>query len=317
MRCSSTAAQSVCPAAGQARSPTTLNEPPRTESGEQSMEKYSSTFLSRRRRLRRVLQMMIENARQGADGKIASQLTLDELAEQACWSKEHLVRTWTAIYGEPPVATARRIQLDRAASRLIEGNSISKIAEGCGFSSVQAFCRAFRRQFGMSPNELVKSGWAPRSPWATQIVRIREPIVCLGAAYQGSFGSAEEIFDETLDTLAKNGSDPTEWFVFGGWREPPIRSLTDETQVDLHTAVVASKLSAPIRGLSSFVVPAGRYFRFNRAKLYSEEQVEDWLADQGWKRIEGPALQEFGTDPVTTIPSRRRQGLLLPVARKK
>ncbi|MGO4843757.1 hypothetical protein AB4144_66915, partial [Rhizobiaceae sp. 2RAB30] len=62
--------------------------------------------------------MMLHNARQERFGEI-SPLSLTELADEACWSKEHLVRAWKKVFRETPVATARRIRLDLAAELLL------------------------------------------------------------------------------------------------------------------------------------------------------------------------------------------------------
>jgi AraC family transcriptional regulator len=276
-----------------------------------------TTFLSQRRRLRRVMSLMLSQAQRACSGEIVSPLSLAELAEEACWSREHFVRTWTKIFQEPPVATARRIRLDLAADLLAGGASISRIAECAGFSSVQAFGHAFRRQFGVSAREFVRARQSTRDDVPrVRVVTIREPINCVGVPYTGPEGpDLEAIFDGTLNTLLKWGSKYKEWRVLGLWTVPPQREMSTDNQVELCSAVVEHNLRTSVRGLSRFSIPPGDYVRLDRARLRSQRQLDEWLLDKGWKRKDGPSIQDFMTDPVKTIPSNRRHGLLLPVVR--
>jgi AraC family transcriptional regulator len=276
-----------------------------------------TTFLSQRRRLRRVLTTMSIHAQQACSGEIVPPLTLAELAEEACWSKEHFVRVWTRIFGEPPVATAWRIRLDASVNVLVGGATVSHAAECAGFSSVQAFCRAFRRQFGMPAREYVQSRrLLQHDDIRLRIVTIREPISCIGIPYTGTRAGIDDTFDVTLNTVAKSGGRwRRECPMFAIWPEPPKAASSTEQRIAFSTAVAEHNLPAPIRNLSKSIIPAGHYVRLDHYRLQSEQEVDEWLFARGWMRRDGPSVQEFITDPVRTIPSRRREGLLIPVVR--
>jgi len=79
-------------------------------------------------------------------------LSLTALAAHAGVSAFHLHRLFSAAAGETPKRFTLRLRLDRAALLLLgRRDSVLNVALSCGFQSHEAFCRAFRRRFGMSP----------------------------------------------------------------------------------------------------------------------------------------------------------------------
>jgi AraC family transcriptional regulator len=86
-------------------------------------------------------------------------LSLDEIAEVALFSKFHFHRIFKSVVGETVAGFTRRLRLERAAARLIANpmQDITEIAYGCGFSSSQNFAKAFRQHFALSPTEFRKS----------------------------------------------------------------------------------------------------------------------------------------------------------------
>src|SRR3954471_5963682 len=81
-------------------------------------------------------------------------LSIDAAASQAYLSRSHFDRVIRAVAGEPPVAFRRRILLERAAYQLATtGTGILDIALDAGYSSHEAFVRAFRRAYGVNPSE--------------------------------------------------------------------------------------------------------------------------------------------------------------------
>jgi AraC-like DNA-binding protein len=77
----------------------------------------------------------------------------DDLASRLHLSRFHFDRLVTAAGGEPPATLRRRILLERAAYRLVTtGDELLPIALDAGYSSHEAFTRAFRRAFGQAPS---------------------------------------------------------------------------------------------------------------------------------------------------------------------
>jgi len=77
-------------------------------------------------------------------------LTLECLADVACFSRFHFHRVFQSITGECLAAYIQRIRLEKAAT-LLNSNptySITDIALICGFASSASFANAFTRHFG-------------------------------------------------------------------------------------------------------------------------------------------------------------------------
>ena len=88
----------------------------------------------------------------------------DELAARAFFSRSHFDRIVSAAAGETPARFRRRVLLERAAYRLLTSDtSVLQIALDAGYSSNEAFTRAFRRAYGVAP-----AAWRA-APQRTQI----------------------------------------------------------------------------------------------------------------------------------------------------
>jgi AraC family transcriptional regulator len=81
------------------------------------------------------------------------ELSLDEIAEAAAFSKYHFHRIFKAVVGETVAGFTRRLRLELAANRLMSNpfEEITSIALTCGFSSSQNFATAFRQHYHMTP----------------------------------------------------------------------------------------------------------------------------------------------------------------------
>lgn len=91
--------------------------------------------------------------------------TLDQLATRAGWSPFHLHRAFRAVVRETPKQYALRLQLQKAAARLVSSDeSILDVAIGVGFNSHEVFTRAFRRQFRLTPTAYRARALADASP---------------------------------------------------------------------------------------------------------------------------------------------------------
>lgn len=76
-----------------------------------------------------------------------------ELASRLHLSRFHADRLIAAAAGEPPGALRRRILLERAAYRLASsGDDVLSVALTAGYSSHEAFTRAFKRAYGRPPS---------------------------------------------------------------------------------------------------------------------------------------------------------------------
>ena len=86
------------------------------------------------------------------DTNLRSDLCLDRLAEEARFSRYHFLRVFYLWNGETPYAYVRRRRLEVGASQLLYStDSVTTIANECGFDTADGFSRAFRHYFGATP----------------------------------------------------------------------------------------------------------------------------------------------------------------------
>src|SRR5438270_9837280 len=83
---------------------------------------------------------------------IAGELSLDEIAGIAGISRFHMVRAFAAATGLSVMRYVRARRLSEAARALANGApDILHVALDADYSSHEAFTRAFREQFGVTP----------------------------------------------------------------------------------------------------------------------------------------------------------------------
>jgi AraC family transcriptional regulator len=76
-----------------------------------------------------------------------------DLARQAYQSRTQFHRLFRTVVEETPAAMRRRLLLERAAYQLgHSGTSITDVALDANYGSLEAFTRAFRKVFGISPS---------------------------------------------------------------------------------------------------------------------------------------------------------------------
>src|SRR5207237_5293579 len=81
-------------------------------------------------------------------------LSLEKLARLAHFSPFHFHRICKALVGESVYEYVRRLRLEAAAILLkITDRSVTHIAFDAGYETHEAFTRAFRQLFGVSPSQ--------------------------------------------------------------------------------------------------------------------------------------------------------------------
>lgn len=85
--------------------------------------------------------------------------SLDTLAAVACFSPHHFHRIFVALTGEGVAAYTRRIALQEAAGKLLYSQyPVTEIALDADYDSLEAFSRAFKARYGVSPTNYRRQG---------------------------------------------------------------------------------------------------------------------------------------------------------------
>lgn len=99
---------------------------------------------------RRRVQAALDHAQQNLRRPVA----LAELAEKAGFSPFHFHRVFAGMTGETVGACVRRLRLEMAAGHLeFTSKSVTRIAAESCYDSLEAFSRAFKAHFGLTPSQ--------------------------------------------------------------------------------------------------------------------------------------------------------------------
>ncbi len=117
-------------------------------------------------RIERVVNMdrrgMICDALAYIDGHFENRLVLNELAERAGYSVPQFSRLFTEYCGITPMRYVKVVRIHEAARLASDTDrSITEIAFRCGFDTLEAFERGFKRYFHVSPADWRRHGCRP------------------------------------------------------------------------------------------------------------------------------------------------------------
>lgn len=79
-------------------------------------------------------------------------IDLENIAEEASFSKFHFIRLFKSIYGQTPHQYLIAIRIDRAKRLLSNGNTIAQTCYEVGFDSLTSFTGLFKKMEGQTPS---------------------------------------------------------------------------------------------------------------------------------------------------------------------
>jgi AraC-like DNA-binding protein len=106
------------------------------------MEYYPKLYLFRR----------VVQAKLFIDENYAEDLDLDNISDEACFSKFHFIRLFRKIYGKTPHQYLIAVRIEKAKILLGKDIPVSEVCYAVGFESVASFSGLFRRLVGQSPS---------------------------------------------------------------------------------------------------------------------------------------------------------------------
>ena len=106
------------------------------------MEPYEKIYLYQR----------IVRAKLFMDKHYADQIDLDNIADQAHFSKFHFIRLFKTLYGKTPNNYLINVRMNNAKILLAEGHSVLETSMLVGFDSPTSFAGMFKKNAGQSPS---------------------------------------------------------------------------------------------------------------------------------------------------------------------
>lgn len=204
-----------------------------------------------------------------------NELSLDRMAEHAGVSRSHLSRIFPVATGQQLSTYIRGRRLTEAARELVNGApDILNVALDAGYGSHEAFTRAFRDQFGVTPDELrrrrsldtldlvepLRMDSAEKVTLPPPVVEERPALRVAGMGHHFTFKTMDTIphlwqrFGPYIPELEFDGPAP----VFGVTGPMPDGS----DGFDYFAAAPMQKGKELLPGLTEMTLPAGTYARF-------------------------------------------------------
>lgn len=246
------------------------------------------------------------------ESHLDSELTLDEIAGVACVSRFHLSRAFSASTGMSLAAYTRARRLSEAAKVLSNGApDILSVALDAGYGSHEAFTRAFRQQFGMTPEQL-------RAQAHGNNITLQEPITMnqqqtLTALSTPRLVKGDAMLMFGLSQRCRYAGDPgipSLWNTFlphlghidgqiGNVAYGIIYNSDDTGTYDYMCAVAVREFPMRPAEFTRLRIPPQTYAVFEHRDHISSVAAtwkviwERGLADAGLRAIDGPAFERY------------------------
>ena len=110
------------------------------------MEQYEKIYLYQR----------IVRAKLFIDNYYADKIDLNNISNQAYFSKFHFIRLFKSIYGKTPNHYLIKIRMDNARILLAKGYSVLETSIMVGFDSPTSFAAMFKKIAGQTPSAFQK-----------------------------------------------------------------------------------------------------------------------------------------------------------------
>ena len=148
----------------------------------------------------------------------ADAVSLTQIARFANVSRYHLVRAFGAATGQSVMRYARGRRLSAAARQLAGGAAdILGVALDAGYGSHEAFTRAFREQFGMTPDAVRAQRHTDNIPLA-EALKMDEALIVALEAPRFEIGRAMQIAGLGVRyTFEANQGIPEQWQRFAAY----------------------------------------------------------------------------------------------------
>jgi AraC family transcriptional regulator len=281
------------------------------------------------RRIEKVLAYLTDHLEQDLD--------LHRLAEEAFLSPFHFHRVYVAMVGETVVETIRRRRLHAAALKLVASNlSIAKIALASGYGSSQAFTRAFREAYGVTPVKYrLHSEWSLAILQSLKLNRQEHPMYALkdvaishlpavpvlALRHVGDYQTIGSCFEKLMIWAAGRGLMDQAVRSYAVYYDDPISKPKHELVSDACLALPSSvDIAAVAQGdVKVLTLAASRSASFVFEGPYSELDkpyrwlYDTWLPQSGEEVGLNPPYEEYLNDARTTPPAKLLTRICIPL----
>jgi len=251
----------------------------------------------------------------------------EDLAEIACLSSWHWHRIWTAMRGETLGDTIRRLRMLRAADRLANSDMpLAKVAKWAGYASTDAFSRAFKLAYKLSPADYrAKGGHATfkaailaddQSGFAVCVENLPEQC-CAGVTHVGAYMQIDRAMGQLFSALAaQNLLTQSQPMLAAFFDDPDLVDVGALRSVALAPIPQATPLEEP---LVETRLRGGLYARLRYKGPYSDMRgayrwlMGAWLPRSGFEPDHAPIFESYLNSPKDVVPSELLTDIHLPL----
>jgi AraC-like DNA-binding protein/predicted transcriptional regulator YdeE len=236
----------------------------------------------------------VKEALEYIDGHLDEPVTFESLAKRFHFSPYYFHRMFSIIVGKAIAAHVRDRRLLRACIKLTGTNeSVLNVGLDCGFNSAQAFSRAFRGAYGLSPSDYRKQGLLP------VVVTVDEMIMKFTNRLKGGIYINPKIIKRNALTIACASGDGNKtaevWGAFMKLQgERPLENKVSDNGYEIRLydgeactvyAGYAATGAVADKAYETFSLPASEYASFDVyvANGYDSENkaMDEWLETNG------------------------------------
>jgi len=253
---------------------------------------------------------------------------LKDVAEHVGLSPFHFQRYFKDVMGESPAVYLRRVRLDEAAVSLWNNDlQVIELAFAAGYSSHEAFVRAFHRQFGLVPTQYrvfsrrASSQPQPQDQARAQSVRVNplKSLPLLAARFYGPYANIEAHWKRFAMVLREAGLPLARLQAVGIAHDSP--EITPNELIRYDCAIVDTGFDLKGAPLTALKVPAGAYAMLEHHAPYQEIFTSyrvlsvTWLVGAANQFVNEvvKAYELYREPPWDNLGQRQRFDLALPV----
>jgi AraC family transcriptional regulator len=240
---------------------------------------------------------------------LGGDLTLASIAAASGVSPFHLSHAFAAVTGRPVMTYVRSRRLTEAARALARGDvDILPVALDARYASHEAFTRAFRDQFGVTPDAVRRVRSTSGLPLTAPLERAAPAVAPLDAPEIVTAGPIVAIGLAERQRIDSNHAIPGQWRRFmerygeieGRVRDIPIGlsyDIDEDGGFDYVCAIEAIAAAEPPAGLRRFVAPRRAWAVFRHVRHVSmigetyRAIWNSWLTEHGRALADGPSLE--------------------------
>jgi AraC family transcriptional regulator len=279
-------------------------------------------------------------------GHLDAALDLEELARVACFSSFHFHRVFAAMTGETIADHVRRLRLERAAIELRAGGKpVVQVALDAGYQAHEAFTRAFKAAYGVSPAEFRRatglialrpapSGvhFRPGVPLTTfntnhittKVMKvITRKIKPLRVAYLRHIGPYENVSQTWTDLIARLSADQQihkrSRFIGIGHDNP---SVTPATELRYDACITVAEAYEPKKPVAVQTIAGGDHAVVKNCPVEKIKEAfqylySKWLARSSRELRPAPGFMILVSARDTVAPKKQRVDIYMPLQPKR